>query len=164
VLADGLRYAVDLRGVDLTRCNLSDAFLGIDDDALRQVNPTGRSGVLRGGRSMTGRRAKTLAPRVDLSKADLYEAVCYKASFRNVIAVGTVFNTCNLHKAVLAGADCTNADFRGANLLDADFAGARIGGARFAGATDIPAAVDRHLDDDGVAQVGVVVAQKTRAR
>ena len=70
VLADGLRYAVDLRRADLQNCNLQNAYLGMK---------TGDKKV------------------VDLSEADLYDAKCHGASFRNVRLHRTVFNTAKLH-------------------------------------------------------------------
>ena len=84
VLADGLRYAVDLRHSDLQSCDLSNAYLG-------------------------RKQGDTFS--VDLSYADLYQATCVRTSFRKVKAVGTVFYSSNLERAVFTGADCQDADF-----------------------------------------------------
>jgi uncharacterized protein YjbI with pentapeptide repeats len=137
VLADGLRYAVDLRRTDLQNCNLENAYLGMK---------TGDKKV------------------VDLSEADLYDAKCRGASFRKVRMHRTVFNTAQLHGAALVDADCTGADFRKAelqkaNLTGAKFGGAQIGGAQFADAVGIPPEVERMLDDQRMGPVGAVVPE-----
>ena len=135
VLANGLRYAVDLRNADLSSCTLSGGYIG-----------------QKGG----DRRS------VDMSQADLYDAKCVRTSFRNVTAVETVFYAATLEKAVFEGADCRRANFRdancerakfgGADLAGADFTGASIGGARFRTdenilAKNIPAEVAALLDE-----------------
>lgn len=126
VLADGLRYATDLRRADLQHCNLQNAYLGwkADDD-----------------------------PGVNLTEADLYEASCSRASFKKACLHKTVFYKTDLQKASMIDADCTEADFReanlaGANLTGANLAGAQIGGADFAGARGIPSEVAELLDAD----------------
>jgi hypothetical protein len=133
VLADGLRYARDIKGADLQNCNLRGAYLG--------------------HRTHDGWR-------LDLSGADLYEADCSEASFKEVVAKETVFLRATLRDTVFRGADLEAADFREAVLQGARFEGAHIGGARFAGATDIPLAVRELLssEDAGlVAPAGAVV-------
>jgi hypothetical protein len=124
VLADGLRYATDLRQADLQYCDLQNAYLGWKADDDRGVNLTG---------------------------ADLYEARCSRASFRKACLYKTVFYKTDLQKASMIDADCTEADFREANLKGADltgakFAGAQIGGADFAGAEGVPPEVVELLD------------------
>jgi hypothetical protein len=130
VLADGLRYAAELRGADLQHCDLSDAFLG--------------------------RRPGTTEV-VDLSTADLFEANCARASFRGAQLKGAVFYGANLEGATLADADCSDADFRGATLTRARFKGALIGGARFTDASGLPEGVAKLLDDDFTAPPGATV-------
>ncbi|OBF37249.1 hypothetical protein A5724_11870 [Mycobacterium sp. ACS1612] len=137
VLADGLRYAVNLRNSDLQNCDLSNAYLGQkagDDSSL------------------------------DMSHADLFKAICVRTSFKKVKAVETVFYGANLERAVFTDADCQKADFREAELSRAVFTGAQIGGAKFKGALNIPAAVSRLLDDDGVAAPQSVVTEPSAAR
>lgn len=158
VLADGFRYAINLRGADLQHCNLSNAYLG--------------------------KRHKE-EESVDLSGADLYGSNCERASFRAAVLRGTVFVDATLKKTVFTAADCRGADFRrasldgakfendpekvlpGADLRGADFRGAalegaafadaRVGGAKFEGATGIPEQVAVFLDDRLVARQGAVV-------
>lgn len=152
VLADGLRYAVDLTHTDLQRCDLSDSYIG------QKV-----------GDPMSA----------DLTEADLFGAICLGTSFRNVTAVRTVFYGANLRKAVFEGANCQGANFRdancqgakfgGADLANADFTGAKIGGARFrtkpesnggkiVSAKNIPTQVASHLDAEGIAAPNSVVS------
>ena len=180
-LANGLRYAVDLRASDLAECDLSGSYLG-----------------QKGGDPRSA----------DLSNADLWGATCVGTSFRKVTAVETVFQAADLRKAVFIGAnclranfreaDCRGAKFRNADLGSADFAGAtlarsesddvslkgadfsdanvqgatfdgvdlngvvftgaRLGGARFVGALSIPEEVRRHVVD-GVALSGAVAGE-----
>ena len=158
VLADGFRYAVNLRGADLQNCDLSNAYLG--------------------------KRHKEEDP-VDLSGADLYGANCERASFRAAILRETAFVDAPLNKTVFTAADCRDADFRRAKLQDATFANdpekewpgadlqgadfrgatldrsafadAKVGGAKFEGATGIPDEVAGFLDDKLVARQGAVV-------
>ena len=88
VLADSLRYAVDLQNSDLQNCDLSNGYLG--------------------------QRRDTSS--LDISGADLFEATCVRTSFKNVTAVDTVFYRSNLERAVFKMADCRRADFREAEL------------------------------------------------
>jgi len=136
VLADSLRYAVNLRDSDLQNCVLSNGYLGQKEgDKFR----------------------------LDLSRADLFDAVCVGTSFKNVMAVDTVFYQSNLEGAVFKMADCRRADFRRAELGSADFTGAKIGGANFAGAFNIPAQVASLLDAQGVAATGSEVGKSAGA-
>jgi uncharacterized protein YjbI with pentapeptide repeats len=145
VLADGLRYAEDLRHSDLQYCALSNAYLG---------------------------KREGDAASIDLSYADLYRAICVGTSFKCAKMVETVFYRATLDKAVFAGADCRGANFRdaaltGANFFDAelseaDFTGAMIGGAKFAGAHNVPQEVARLLDANGVAADNSVVPTPSR--
>jgi len=137
VLADGLRYAIDLRHSDLQNCDLSNAYLG-----QKEGDPCS----------------------VDMSHADLFQTICVRTSFKNVKAVGTVFYGSNLERAVFTGADCQQADFRDAELARAVFTGAQIGGANFKGALNIPAAVSRHLDAEGIAAPQTIVSEPSDAR
>ncbi|MFC7447357.1 pentapeptide repeat-containing protein [Rhodococcus daqingensis] len=130
VLADGLRYAIDLRRADLQNCDLRNAYIGM------------KRGDRRG---------------VDLSAADLFESDCAGASFRKVVALKTVFYRARLEGAVLTDADCRDADFREAKLMGAMFDGAQIEGARFAGAEGIPVEVANLLDEHKVGRPGAVV-------
>jgi hypothetical protein len=140
VLADGLRYAHDLTLADLQGCNLQNSYLGT------------KSGDKR---------------RLILSNADLFEADCSNASFREVIAVGAVFYRAKLKNTVLIGADLQKADFRkaclsgakfnDATLSNAKFDGARIDGAQFGGAKDIPPEVAWLLDQNLVGRADAVV-------
>jgi hypothetical protein len=129
-LADGLRFARDIRGADLQRCNLTNAFLGTKMSDRRQL---------------------------DMSGADLFEADCSGASLRGVTAVGTVFYRATLEGTVFIDANLQNANFREGTLTRAKFAGAKIGGASFAGATDVPSDVTQLLGEDDVATPGAVV-------
>ncbi|MBK9739497.1 MAG: pentapeptide repeat-containing protein [Actinobacteria bacterium] len=133
VLADGLRYATDLKGADLQRCDLKNAYLGA------------RSGTQH---------------IVDLSDADLFEADCTGASLRQALAVKTVFYGAVLERATLADADCREADFRDAKLAGAKFSGARIDGARFAGAVSVPEEVALLLDEKSVGRPGSIVGPR----
>jgi uncharacterized protein YjbI with pentapeptide repeats len=130
VLADGLRYAVDLRRADLQNCKLRNAYIG---------RKTGEKRV------------------VDLSGADLFEADCTGASFKDVIAVNTVFYRAILEETVFTDADCRDADFRDARLTGSKLRGAKIGGAKFAGAQGIPDDVVVLLDKDLVGLQGARV-------
>ena len=130
VLADGLRYARDLTGADLQRCNLRNAYLGRK----------------RGDKYF-----------LDLSTADLFEADCTGASLRGVVARGTVFYRAKLERTVLVDADLEGADFRSADLAGTKFGGAKIAGAKFAGASNIPVEVTRLLTDEAIGRVGAVV-------
>jgi hypothetical protein len=132
VLADSLRYAVDLQNSDLQNCDLSNGYLGQKEGDKFSV---------------------------DISGADLFEATCVRTSFKNVTAVDTVFYRSNLERAVFKMADCRRADFREAELGRADFTGAKIGGAKFAGALNIPAEVAQLLDAQGVAASGSEVGK-----
>jgi len=134
VLADGLRYAGELRGADLQNCDLRNAYLG--------------------------RKAGDKAP-VDLSRADLYSSKCDRASFKGVVAFETVFMEAELKRAVFTGADCRSADFRWANLEGAKFDGAQIGGAKFEGAIDVPETVAELLTEDLRGREGAVVPATT---
>jgi len=124
VLADGLRYAVDLRQTDLQNCDLKNAYLGAKEGDKRVV---------------------------DLSEADLYKAICVGASFKKTRLRKTVFLQADLRSASMLEADCTEADFRDADLsksklTGAKFGGAKIGGANFARAKGIPPEVEGLLD------------------
>jgi Pentapeptide repeats (9 copies) len=132
VLADSLRYAVNLQNADLQNCILSNGYLGQKDGDEFSVN---------------------------LSGADLFEATCERTSFRNVTAVETVFYRSKLQRAVFNEADLRGADFREAELGGAKFSGAKIGGARFAGALNIPDEVASLLDAQGVAADGSQVGK-----
>lgn len=134
VLADGLRYAVDLHKADLQRCDLRNGYIG---------RKTGDQHV------------------VDLTDADLFEAKCAHASFKGVVAYRTVFYGASLEGAVLTDADCREANFREAKLSGSKFGGARIGGAIFADAEGIPDAVANLLDDQQVGLPGAVVPKPT---
>lgn len=147
VLADGLHYANDLRGADLQNCRLQDAYIGTKAGEVVRTNSSTRR-VMRtlfGSNDANGVRQPKR--RVDLSGADLFKADCTKASFRDVIAVNTVFYQAILVNAVLSGADCRHADFRQAELSGCNLSGAKIGYARFAGAQDIPQKVQELLDN-----------------
>jgi hypothetical protein len=111
ILADGLRYAGDLRGADLQGCDLQNSFLG----------------------DKKGDRIT-----LDLSGADLFEAQCAHASFRGTRAVNTVFYGADLKEAVFIEADLREADFRAATLTGAKFHLAKIGNADFSNAIDVP--------------------------
>jgi hypothetical protein len=142
VLADGLRYAVNLQNSDLQNCVLSNGYLGQKEGDKFSL---------------------------DLSGADLFEATCVRTSFKNVTAVETVFYRSNLEGAVFKMADCRranfrdaelgHADFRGAKIGGADFTGAKIGGAKFAGALNVPAEVASLLDAEGVGVIGSEVGK-----
>ncbi len=130
VLADGLRYARDLAGTDLQRCNLANAYLG---------------------------RKKGDRWRLNMSRADLFEADCSGASFRDVVAEEAVFYRATLAGTVFTGADLRRADFRAADLSGATFSGAQIEGARFDGATSVPADLADALTTEQVGRRGAVV-------
>jgi uncharacterized protein YjbI with pentapeptide repeats len=138
VLADGLRYAKNLKGADLQNCDLHKAFLGKRhiDDRLQ----------------------------LDLSDADLYRATCDGASLRGVIAKGAVFRKATLRGTVFEWADLRNANFELANLDGAKFAGAQIGGARFEGAANIPLEVNALLDKDLIARQEALVPGMTPSK
>jgi uncharacterized protein YjbI with pentapeptide repeats len=134
LLADGLAHAPDLRGADLQRCNLRNAYLG-----------------------------DRLGKKLDLSGADLYEADLTGASLRGAVARGTVFYGATLTKTVLEDADFAGADLRDADLAGARFAGANVAGARFGGAQNVPPDLAACLDAagdsplDGRGRVGATV-------
>ena len=137
VLADGLRYAGELQQADLQSCDLRNAYIG----------------------KKAGDRSA-----VDLSRADLYGAKCERASFKAVIARGTVFMEADLQKAVFSGADCRNADFRWAKLNGAKFDGAQIGGAKFEGAEGVPDQLMALLDGASEGLPSAVVPKAADAR
>ena len=136
VLADGLRYARELRDADLQNCDLRNAYVG------KKAGDTWS---------------------VDLSRADLYGAICGRASFKAVIAREAVFLEAELSKAVFSDADCTGADFRRAKLHSARFDGAQIGGARFEGAEGIPEDVAALLDERMEGRPGGVVPRPSQS-
>jgi hypothetical protein len=130
VLADGLRYAGNLRGADLQGCDLRKAYLGVktgDRDHLRLAN------------------------------ADMFRANLATASLRGVDAHGAVFHEANCESTVFIDADLQECDFRGAVLTSANFGRARIGGASFTGAVDVPTDVAKLLTPNGVARPNSVV-------
>ena len=137
VLADGLRYARELQQADLQHCDLRNAYIG--------------------------RKAGDRSP-VDLTRADLYGAKCDRASFKAVIARGTVFMEAELRKTVFSGADCRSADFRWAKLDGAKFDGAQIGGARFDGAEGVPDQLVALLDARSEGLPGAVVPEDAASR
>jgi uncharacterized protein YjbI with pentapeptide repeats len=147
-LADGLHYANDLRGADLQNCHLEDAYIGTKagEGITAQSSPRERLKQLFGWRNAND--ARPMKRRMDLSGADLFESDCTRASFRDVIAVKTVFYRATLKGTVLVGADCQYADFREADLSGCKLAGAKIGYARFAGAQGVPGEVAELLDEN----------------
>ena len=130
LLADGLAYAPSLRGADLQRCNLVNAYLGTRRTPATQVH------------------ADHPVEPIDLSEADLFEADLSAASLKGARARGAVFLGTTLHGTVFVGADLSQADFRHADLDGARFSGARLAGAKFEGARNIPQDVKRVLDED----------------
>jgi hypothetical protein len=120
LLADGLAFAPDLRGADLQRANLQNAYLG------------------------PHRKTTTLV------RADFYRAVVSGASFRNAAASGCVFYQARLVGTVFKGADLQSANFDGADLSDTQFHGALLHGASFRGAIHVPVEVAMHIDQDAI--------------
>lgn len=110
LLADGLAYAPTLRGVDLQRTNLRNAYLG----SRVRVRGSWNENV-----------------RVDLSDADLFRADLSDTSLKDAIAERTVFYQARMHNTVLAGAKLAFSDFREADLRGADFRRADLSGAKF---------------------------------
>jgi hypothetical protein len=120
LLADGLAFAPDLRGADLQRANLQNAYLG-------------------------PHRTTTT-----LEKADFYRADVSGASFRNALASGCVFYQARLVGTVFKGADLQMANFDEADLTDTQFQGARLLRASFRGAIHVPSEVAIHLDHSAI--------------
>ena len=110
-----------------------------------------------------GRRATDEEP-LDLSGADLFEAKCEQASFREVVARGTTFYKAILTKAVFIDAELEGADFRAANLSGAKFFGARIGGAKLEDAEGLPQEVADALRGESVAASGTIVSKGAAER
>jgi uncharacterized protein YjbI with pentapeptide repeats len=130
-LADGLRYARNLRHADLQQCQLTNAYLGLK---------TGDKWVL------------------DLTGADFFDATLDSASLKSVKADEAVFYLASLKRTVFERASLARADFRGAELDGAKFAGAFIEGAKFDAAKNIPPEVGSLLDDRAVAIEGARLA------
>jgi hypothetical protein len=128
LLADGLAFAPHLRGADLQRTNLQNAYLG--------PTPEG---------------AEATRPRVvDISRADFYRADLSGASLKSAIAAGAAFYEARLCHTTLNNADLRGANFFGAELIGANFDGARLHGARFEGARHVPPEISERLGNDGV--------------
>lgn len=136
VLADGLRYARDLAGADLQRCNLANAYLG---------------------------RKKGDNWTLNMSRADLFEADCSGASFRDIVAVDAVFYRAKLVGAVFANSDLRRADFRAVDVAGASFVGAQIEGARFEDAINLPTELTYLLTADHVGGPDAVVRAEEAA-
>jgi uncharacterized protein YjbI with pentapeptide repeats len=160
LLADGLAYASSLRGADLQKCNLNEAYLGkrprvaVAHAGLRLL-AAGRLGAWGpgGGRAVPPGGAGTAEP-IDLSEADLFSAKLIGASLRGAVARSAVFYTAEARQTVFEGAHLEGADFRDAELEGARFTGAWIERARFGGAHHVPQNVARLLDQDGQVPAG----------
>jgi hypothetical protein len=135
-LADGLRYARVLTGVDLQQCNLANAYLGKKEGDTWEL---------------------------DLSNADMFDANLDGASLKEVKAHKAVFYMASLKKTVFEDADISEADFRDAELSGAKFAGANIAGAKFQGAKNIPDAVAALLDAEFIGKAGAKVPKPAKA-
>jgi hypothetical protein len=121
LLADGLAYAPDLKGADLQKTNLQNAYLGMCK-----------------GKS------------VELSYADFYQADLTGASFKGAVARKAVFYQARLIKTVFDQADLTGANFFDSDLMGARFEGSRLSGADFSFARNVPNAITQSLGPDGV--------------
>jgi hypothetical protein len=120
LLADGLAYAPDLKGADLQRTNLQNAYL----------KPR-RKGV-----SLEG---------ADFSRADLSGA-----SLKNTSVSGGVFRKACLYHTVFKEADLRGANFFQADLTGAQFDGAKLKGANFKDARNVPQELFSFLDENGI--------------
>lgn len=158
LLADGLRYAPSLRGVDLQRTNLRNAYLG---SRKRQMTGASLSSPAGGLAALLGRpwpwAAREPAPArgeaagggeapLDLAHADFYRADLSNASLKGAEADGAVFYQCRMKNTVLKRASLRNANFFEADLQGATFDGALLAGATFQGARNIPPALAARLD------------------
>jgi hypothetical protein len=104
LLADGLAFAPSLRGADLQRTNLNNAYLGVQDER-----------------------------KVDLGRADFFRADLTEASLKGSDAREAVFYQARMTNVVLRNADLRQANFVGADLHGANFNGAKLTGADFHG-------------------------------
>lgn len=158
LLADGLRYAPSLRGVDLQRTNLRNAYLGSRKRQLAPAILSFRAGSLaalagrispRAGREPVqadGDAAGDDELPLDLSHADFYRADLSNASLKGARADGAVFYQCRMKNTVLKRASLRNANFFEADLQGATFDGARLAGANFQDARNIPPSLAARLD------------------
>lgn len=119
LLADGLAFAPDLKGVDLQRTNLQNSYL----------RPR------RGG--------------VTLEGADFYRADLSGASLKDTSVTNGVFYQARLCHTVFKGADLRGANFFQADLTGANFDGAKLSGASFKDARNLPQELLAFLDKDG---------------
>ncbi len=120
LLADGLAYAPDLKGVDLQRTNLQNAYL-------------------------RPRREDVTLERADFSRADLSGA-----SLKNTSVTGGVFRKARLCQTVFKEADLRGANFFQADLTGAQFDEAKLKGASFKDARNVPEELLVFLDKDGI--------------
>lgn len=127
LLADGLAFAPTLERADLQRTNLQYAYLGL--------------------RTAT---TSTAADATDLSHADFYRADLSGASLKKANAPGAVFYQARMQGTVLAGADLRGGYFFEADLKGANFDGASLAGANFRGARNVPPALAKVIDENGV--------------
>jgi hypothetical protein len=109
VLADSLAYAEDLCDADFQRANLQNAYLGSKNN--RKVN---------------------------LSRADFFQANLSKASLNGVTANNAVFYNAILVGTVFKNADLRNSNFQNTDLLKANFINARLENSNFEGAIIFP--------------------------
>lgn len=163
LLADGLAYAQDLRGADLQKTNLQNAYLvtsislgDYENDQAEGPRPEVRPAPLR------LKRADFF--RADLSGASLKGAQAQEAVFYQARLARTVFRDADLRGANFMEADLQGARFTGANLEGANFSGANLHGAAFAKATGIPPEVAEGLDQHGVWSGGALVSKQGRLR
>lgn len=117
ILADGLAYSRDLRGVDLTRANLHDAYL-----------VPKRAGV-------------------SLARADFFRADLSDASLRGCSVPGGVFFEARLCRTVFSEAHLEEANFFRADLAGARFDSAYLMGAKFTEARNVPRELHDFIKD-----------------
>ena len=139
ILADSLAYAPSniLKGADLQKTNLQNAYLGVKDSENIKIN---------------------------LAKADFYRADLSKASFKGAILNGAQFYQARLMGTVFKDADLQNSNFYEADILDANFSGAKLLGANFMNARNIPNEILIHLDSNGIYHLEELNEYKEKAK
>jgi uncharacterized protein YjbI with pentapeptide repeats len=140
LLADGLAYAPSLRGADLQRTNLQNAYLGV-----RKRGESTREKVLYSLKKTFLKKVE-----IDLRNADFFRADLSGASLKGATATSAAFYEARLHDTVFTGADLCETNFVGADLLGAKFGEAKLARAKFEQARNIPPALDDLLDEDGM--------------
>ena len=121
ILADGLTYASDLKGIDLQNTNLQNAYLGSKGESI-----------------------------LDFTGTDFYRANLSGSSFNGSILTKVIFYQSRLINTVFKNTDLRNSNFFEANLMGANFSNANLEGANFNHAVNVSEEILKHLDENGL--------------